>query len=505
MKRFIIIFSLALASLLRMAADTVKIDGIFYNLNETTLEAEVTYNEEVYTTGVNSYTGEVFVPNEVEYEGRTYAVTSIGENAFRWSENLTSVVLPDNVRTIKYNAFFAVQSLNSITFGKNISKLRGSPFWGCENLKSVDFYSVESLCSLLVSQRGNPASMVGRFTIRGKEVKDLVIPEGITTLNNYVFENCAEITSVTLPKSLKRIERGVFSGCKGIEAISIPDNVEVIRPDAFSGCENLKRVDFSSLANFFKVHMGSAGIPSYRLYAGEKEVTEVTIPDTISSVWMKMFSGCKSIKTLTIPRHVTTIEADGLKGCSPENLKFEDWDSYYRINLLFTAWLGGGGDSPNAYPFKHHLFVGGEEVTDVVLPEGLSQVKAGLFQNCNHILSVQIPKGVENINSGSFDGCESLKDIYCDTEVLPQVRGNNFAGVKLENVTLHVLPNLLEEARTTSPWKDFGNIVEWTPDGIAETTAVDGKQSTAIYDLSGRRVQTPTKGIYIRDGKKKAY
>ena len=91
MKRFIIIFSLALASLLRMAADTVKIDGIFYNLNETTLEAEVTYNEEVYTTGVNSYTGEVFVPNEVEYEGRTYAVTSIGEYAFRWSENLTSV------------------------------------------------------------------------------------------------------------------------------------------------------------------------------------------------------------------------------------------------------------------------------------------------------------------------------------------------------------------------------------------------------------------------------
>ena len=196
----------------------------------------MTYNEEVYTTGVNSYTGEVFVPNEVEYEGRTYAVTSIGEYAFRWSENLTSVVLPDNVRSIKGDAFRAVQSLNSITFGKNISKLRAKPFWGCENLKSVDFYSVESLCSLLVSPGGNPASMVGRFTIRGKEVKDLVIPEGITTLNKYVFENCTEITSVTWPKSLKRIEKGVFSGCKGIEAISIPDNVEVIQPDAFSGC-----------------------------------------------------------------------------------------------------------------------------------------------------------------------------------------------------------------------------------------------------------------------------
>ena len=144
-------------------------------------------------------------------------------------------------------------------------------------------------------------------------------------------------------------------------------------------------------------------------------------------------------------------------------------------------------------------------MTDVVLPEGLSQVKAGLFQNCNHILSVQIPKGVENILPGSFDGCESLKDFYCDTEVLPQVRGNNFAGVKLENVTLHVLPNLLEEARTTSPWKDFGNIVEWTPDGIAETQTDTQTQTSAIYDLGGRRVQKPAKGIYIRDGKKKAY
>ena len=144
------------------------VDGIYYNRGSSTAQV---------TSGSNLYTGSVTIPSTVTYSGKEYEVTGIEGYAFKGCTGLTSVTIPDGVKTIGSYAFYGCSSLTSIT-----------------------------------------------------------IPEGVTKISENTFLWCTQLVTVNLPKSLKIIEKGAFYKCTSLESITIPMAVESIGEEAFLYC-----------------------------------------------------------------------------------------------------------------------------------------------------------------------------------------------------------------------------------------------------------------------------
>ena len=117
--------------------------------------------------------------------------------------------------------------------------------------------------------------------------------------------------------------------------------------------------------------------------------------------------------------------------------------------------------------------------------------------------SVTIGNGVKSIYEEAFANCSELLDVYCYAEKVPSTKSDAFNGSYPEYITLHVPDASIESYKTTAPWSGFGKIVALTPEetGIDELKGENGKVKTALYDLSGRRVQKGQKGVFIQNGK----
>ena len=130
------------------------INGIYYNFNGD--EAEVTYR----STSYNSYTGDIVIPKYVVYNAQTYSVTSIGKYAFSDCSGLTSITIPNSVTSIGEKAFYY-----------------------CIGLKKVIVPDIAAWCNIgFVSASSNPLSYAHHLYMNGEEVKDLVIPNSVTSI-----------------------------------------------------------------------------------------------------------------------------------------------------------------------------------------------------------------------------------------------------------------------------------------------------------------------------------
>ena len=153
------------------SADVVEVDGIYYDISETT--ATVTY-------GDNEYSGDIVIPESITYENSKYSVTSIGYDAFFDCSGLTSVTIPNSVTNIGDNAFYECSGLTSVTIPNSVTSIGDFAFFDCSGLTSV------------------------------------TIPNSVTSIGSWAFSECSGLTSITIPNSITIIENSVFNGCSGL-------------------------------------------------------------------------------------------------------------------------------------------------------------------------------------------------------------------------------------------------------------------------------------------------
>ena len=188
----------------------------------------------------------------IEFKGD---VTTIGKDAFRYCESLTSVTIPNSVTTIGESAFYSCKSLTSVTIPDSVTTIGGEAFLGCKSLTSVTIpNSVETIgcrafafCSSIKEFNGKLASDDRRcLIINGKlvafapaRITEYTIPNSVTTIGDYAFYDGNKLKSVTIPNSVTTIGECAFYSCTNLTSITIPNSVTTIGEWAFAYCNNL--------------------------------------------------------------------------------------------------------------------------------------------------------------------------------------------------------------------------------------------------------------------------
>ena len=251
-----------------------------------------------------------------------------------------------------------------------------------------------------------------------------MIEDGVTSIGNYAFESCWNLTSITIPDSVTSIGNGAFERCFSLTSITIPDSVTSIGKYAFSDCERLTNITISD------------SVTSIGAYAFQycSRLTNITIPDSVTSIGEWAFRDCSSLTSITIPKSVTSIGNDAFYGCNNLTVYLESGStltsndlgvdeskivSYWNEDNL--TWMLGedgtltisGTGAMKDYDYDNNPSPASQKkdsVKKVVIEDGVTSIGDSAFAACG-LTSITIPDSVTSIGSYAFTSCSSLTSI----------------------------------------------------------------------------------------------
>ena len=427
-------------------------DGItiYYNWIDDHKNLSVTFQGNSYGSNLK-YSGNVVIPGSVEYEGKSYSVTEIGDNAFYLCQNLTSITIPTSVTSLGFDAFH-----------------------GCNGLISVHIFDIIAWCNIKLSymvdddgnrkyyEYSNPLRFAKHLYLNGEEITDLVIPNEVTSISAGVFTCFTGLHSVSIHNKVTEIGYSAFSSCENLTDVTIGKGVTYIGPRAFSNCTGLIAVHISDLAAWCKIRFGEHIVAAYddcasnplmyakHLYLNGEEITNLTIPDGVTAIKKYAFRYFSGLTSVTIPNSVTEIGLRAFQGCT---------------NLM-TITIGSGVTSIGGWAFAKNY---------------------GVF------------------NSRTRTDNDVLK-VFCKAEAVPETASNAFKDCNIDKGVLIVPDNVVTAYQAVAPWNEFGNISSETEYAASIEGVCKDTFDAPIYGLQGNRLDYLQKGINIirqKNGKTK--
>lgn len=281
--KFLLTLLFGITGSMASAYDCV-INGIYYNRSSTTT-LTVTYKSE---SNYDAYSGNVVIPEEVTYMGKTFRVTSIGKRAFyNCCTKISSITIPKSITYIGDGAFFHYPS-STISFSR------------------VNITDLEAWCNILFSgSASNPLSIAHKLYLNGNEVKELNIPSSIKELNSKAFYGCHSITAVKFPENFQEIGSAAFYGCLNLKSVSLPDGITKIDFGAFQDCTSLSSIALP----------GSLEKIEEATFAGCSSLSSISFSEGLVNIENLAFYECKRLTSIEFPNSLKTIGDDAFAYC----------------------------------------------------------------------------------------------------------------------------------------------------------------------------------------------
>ena len=316
-----------------------------------------------------------------------------------WSElTFDTLIIQDNVTSIGADAFSKCTNLKSVTIPDSVKSIGVSAFWECENV-NVYISSLSAWCEKTLD------SWIGRtynLYLNDELVTDLVIPNGVTSINAYSFNYCGSLTSVTIPDGVTSIGVCAFDDCKGLKRVMIPGSVKSIGRVAFCWCSSLADVTISEGVTMID---NAAFADCYSL-------TSITIPDSVKSIGERAFAECSNLESVTLPKGLTKIADQAFTETGltsviiPEGVTEIGWEAFGFCHGLTNVTLPTSLKKIDA-----SAFVSCTSLKNVKLNDGLTNIGNGAFHYCSSLGSITIPNSVTKVENYAFGGCRSLAQV----------------------------------------------------------------------------------------------
>ena len=256
-------------------------------------------------------------------------------------------------------------------------------------------------------------------TDKEKLVGNLVIPDSVTAIGNFIFSWCTDLTSVVIPDSVTVIGRAAFAGCTGLTTVVISDSVTKIGSGVFSHCTNLIHliVDNANTVYCSEHNIIFTKDKKKLIAAAGALKGHIVVPDTVTEIGVNAFSGCTGLTSIVIPDSVTVIGMAAFAGCA-------GLTSVVIPNSVTEIGIAS--------------FSGCTGLTDIIIPDSVTEIGDSAFSDCTGLTSIVIPDSVTEIGANTFSGVSSDAHFTVTNKLMKKKLLNSGSNIRDEQITVDV-------------------------------------------------------------------
>lgn len=456
-----------------------------------------------------SYSGELVIPENVNYNGKTLLVKYIGGNAFKGCTGITSASIGKNAKYIEEEAFSGCTNLLSFNIPNSVEDVGYDAFantaWH-NNLSNGLIYKDNVL-----------------FGYKGEQPEGhLEVLEGTRVIVSSAFSYCRRLSSVKFPSSLITIGDNAFFQT-GLTSVTIPNSVKLIHDQAFHSCRDLEKMEVESGNTIYDSRNNCNAIIKTSTNLLVSGCKNTIIPNTVTSIASLAFRGQDNLKSIVIPNSITSIGSGAFYRCGLEMIYSQIEEPFAIDGKAEGAYVQAFNYFDNMTLFvpigtkeKYQAAVGWKDFANIeemeyesepyevdikndqtvaiksmrvdktgklTIPEKVevdgveytvTEIAEDAFKGNTDLTEVTIPGTVTTIGAGAFEGCTNLKAIYAlpptpaslaaavssrAQHKVASTTVSQFEGIDFETCVLYVPFGSEQAYREAEGWKEFKHIV----------------------------------------------